>query len=325
METSKNASAKKIKNKFISIVIPAFNEAEGIEHTLKTVIGNIPKRYLRAYEIIVVDDGSTDKTAYLVEKFVHLNGAIRLVRMRGNQGHMAAITAGLASAKGQWILTMDADLQDPPSLIPEMIQIALETKCEVVQAVRSSRAQDTFFKKITSSLYYRWMQYLIGTKAIPQGADFRLINRGVRDELLALPEKNKVYRLLIPHIGFHIETVSFTRGARNFGVTKYPLMTMLALAIDSTISFSSKPLRTLTIIGGTFSIVMFALALGAAIAQHFISTVSGWTSIVCLILAGNALILAAIGLVGEYISKIYLQVQDRPNAIWYEQTASKKK
>ena len=299
-------------------MIPAFNEAEGIINTLKEVINNIPLSFKNAYEIIVVDDGSTDSTAREVGVFSQTNNAIRLVRMRGNQGHMAAITAGLASANGQWILTMDADLQDPPSLIPKMIEITKDTKCEVVQAVRSSRDRDTFFKKFTATIYYRWMQYLMGSKTIPQGADFRLISKKVRDELLALPEKNKVYRLLIPYLGFHVETISFARGERAFGVTKYPLKKMIGLAIDSTISFSSKPLRSLTIIGGTLSVTMFVLAVATAIAQHFVSTVSGWTSIVCLILAGNSLILAGIGLLGEYISKIFDQVQDRPSAIWYE-------
>lgn len=312
------------KSTFLSVVIPAFNEAEGIKTTLLEVIRNIPLQYSNEYEIIVVDDGSTDGTAGEIEAIMEINNFVRLVRMRGNQGHMAAITAGLSSAKGQWILTMDADLQDPPILIPEMVQVALDKNCEVVQAVRASRDKDTFFKKFTASIYYKWMQYLMGDKAIPQGADFRLISKSVRDELLDLPEKNKVYRLLIPFLGFHIETISFSRGERIYGVTKYPLKKMVALAVDSTISFSGKPLRSLTLIGGAFSILMFMLAIAAAIASTVISTVSGWTSIVCLILAGNSMILAAIGLLGEYVSKIFNQVQDRPNAIWYEKEPRRK-
>jgi hypothetical protein len=162
------------------------------------------------------------------------------------------------------------------------------------------------------------MRYLVGEKAINQGADFRLINRNVRDELLNLPEKSKVYRLLIPHLGFRIETISFARGERTFGKTKYPLKKMISLAIDSTISFSSKPLRSLTLIGGSLSIFMLAMSIFTALAQFFIPTVSGWTSIVCLVLSGNALILASIGLLGEYISKIFKQVQNRPSAVWSE-------
>lgn len=309
------------ENTELSIVIPAFNEAEGIQATLLEVRNNIPNELVNSHEILVVDDGSTDNTVSEVMHAMKSNSRIRLVRMRGNHGHMAAITAGLSAARGEWILTMDADLQDPPELIGPMMTIAKQGRCDVVQAIRSSRDADSLFKRVTANLYYRWMRYLIGKKAINQGADFRLIKKSVRDEIINLPEKTKVYRLLIPYLGFKIETISFARGERTFGETKYPLRKMISLAIDSTISFSSKPLRTLTLVGGSLSIFMLLMSIVTAAAQFFLPTVSGWTSIVCLILAGNSLILASIGLLGEYISKIFQQVQNRPSEVWSELSA----
>jgi glycosyltransferase involved in cell wall biosynthesis len=318
MNSEVSSDIAKENSIYLSIVIPAFNEGEGIRQTLNEVISNVPKKITNKFEIVVVDDGSTDQTLLELQEMCTSNSSIRVIAMRGNQGHMAAITAGLTAAKGDWILTMDADLQDPPALIGSMIQKAQETDCDVVQAVRISRDTDSGFKRITSDLYYRWMRYLLGSKSINQGADFRLISREVRDEILSLPEKSKVFRLLIPHLGFKIQTVEFARGERAFGATKYPISRMISLAIDSTVSFSSKPLRSLTVIGGSVSILMFVLSIFTALARLFIPTVSGWTSIVCLILAGNALILASIGVLGEYISKIFVQVQNRPEASWDE-------
>ena len=318
MKRGSNGKFSASKGPILSIVVPAFNEAEGIQTTLIEIIRNIPSELSKNYEILVVDDGSTDPTISEVIQMIRTNSRIRLIKMRGNQGHMAALTAGMSAANGEWILTMDADLQDPPELIGPMMAIAKQGDCEVVQAVRSSRESDTFFKRLTSNLFYRWMRYLVGSKAINQGADFRLINRSVRDEIVNLPEKSKVYRLLIPHLGFRIETISFARRERTFGKTKYPLKKMIGLAIDSTISFSSKPLRSLTLIGGSLSVFMVVMSIFTAIAQFFIPTVSGWTSIVCLVLSGNALILASIGLLGEYISKIFIQVQNRPSEVWSE-------
>ena len=318
MNLQVSSEIQKENSVYLSIVIPAFNEGDGIRQTLNEVIMNVPKEISSKFEIVVIDDGSTDQTLLELKAMCALNPRIRVIAMRGNHGHMAAITAGLTAAKGDWILTMDADLQDPPTLIGPMIQKAKETDCDVVQAVRISRDTDSAFKRITSDLYYRWMRYLLGNKSINQGADFRLISRKVCNELLSLPEKSKVFRLLIPSLGFKIQSVEFARGERNFGTTKYPLSKMISLAIDSTVSFSSKPLRSLTIIGGSVSILMIILSIFTAFAQFFIPTVSGWSSIVCLILAGNGLILASIGVLGEYVSKIFLQVQDRPEASWDE-------
>lgn len=325
MNSASAVKGKSKKSVFLSVVIPAFNEFEGIQNTLGEVVKNIPPDLIKDYEVVVVDDGSTDKTAQAVQEFMKSNSKIRLISMRGNQGHMAAITAGLESARGEWILTMDADLQDPPEMIMPMIRIAQENECQVVQGVRSARDTDSLFKRASAKLFYRWMKYLIGPKAISQGADFRLIHKEVRDEILKLPERNKVYRLLIPYLGFEIKTIDFPRGERAFGYTKYPLKKMVELAIDSTISFSSKPLRSLTLIGGSLSILMLTMSILTALLQFFIPTVSGWTSIVCLVLAGNALVLAAIGLIGEYISKIYEQVQGRPTAIWHELDSGQKR
>ena len=221
---------------------------------------------------------------------------------------------------------MDADLQDPPELLPSMLDILRRSNFnnselssyDVVQGFRLEREIDSFFKRKSASFYYKLIKKITGVEVIPNAADFRVISRAALDILLNLPEENKIYRLLIPKIGMNVYPFPFPRGERFAGSTKYSLKKMISLGVDSIITFSFLPLRFLAI-GGTFiSLTLFFLALATFFLWIFQATIPGWTSLVLLILSLNSLIFAAIGLLGEYVGRIYEIAQKRPAVIWTE-------
>ena len=295
----------------LSLVLPMFNEEEVIPltlHRLEEVIDNLGV----TVEILLVDDGSFDGSIQAARSASPQNATMRIIRMQGNQGHMRAITAGLLSAKGEYVVTMDADLQDPPELIAEMLAIIQSSHCDVVQAVRSERkAADGLFKRSTAKIFYSFMGLLTPGKAIKNAADFRMMKLSVASELANLPEQNKIYRLLITHLGYKIECVFFDRPARAAGETKYPVRKMIELALDSIFSFSVKPLRIITLTGFALSILMISCSIGVLIVKSIIPTVPGWTSLIFLLLASQGVVLAAIGMVGEYVGRTFEQVQGR--------------
>ena len=189
---------------------------------------------------------------------------------------------------------------------------------EVVQAVRLDRSSDSFFKKKTADLYYKWIRIITGVAIAPHSADFRLMSREVVNVINNLPERNKVLRLLIPELGFRVENIEITRAKREYGKTKYNLMRMFNLSIQSVISFTTKPLQILAFFGTLTSLIFLILSIGCALLWYFSKTVPGWTSLALLILATNAGLFASIGILGEYIGRIFTQVQNRPEAIYSE-------
>jgi dolichol-phosphate mannosyltransferase len=241
---------------------------------------------------------------------------------------MNALRAGLEASKGEFIVTIDADLQDPPEAIPEMLKIILSTKDEkselsslsidVVQAYRVDRRSDTFWKRKSASMYYAWVKRITGIHVTPHGADYRLMRRHVVDQLLLLPEKNLVFRLLIPSLGFHIATFPIERGERFAGKSKYTNWKMISLAIDSIIGFTNRPLRFLSVAGLASSLVLLMGSVLTLAIYVFGNTLPGWPSLVLLILSFNSFLFAGLGLVGEYVGRTYQLVQARPRMHWRE-------
>jgi dolichol-phosphate mannosyltransferase len=231
---------------------------------------------------------------------------------------MAAITAGLLEAKGTVIVTIDADLQDPPSKIKDMYELWQKTKCDYVQGVRVDRSTDTFFKRNTATIFYKMAHRITGIPMIMNAGDFRLITQEVQITLNNLSEANKIYRFLIPWLGFKAAYLPYQRQKRAAGKTKYPFKKMLNLALDSFLSFSSKPLRLLS----HFSLIAMSLMISLAFLfflLHFITnTIPGWTSLIFIMLASNAAILGGISIIGEYIAKIYEISLNRPSVIYKE-------
>ena len=295
----------------LSLVVPMYNEEPVLPRFVERV-RPVMDSLSDSYEVLCVDDGSTDGTAGAVKDLAREWPNLRLVRLRRNAGHQAALTAGLDDARGDWVVTMDADLQDPPELIPEMLAAAREGSCDVVYAARGERPSDSLFKRTTAGLYYRIMNRTAGVPVPRHAADFRLMSADAVREVMALPEQGRVYRLLIPYMGFRSTTVHYTRDARTAGESKYPVLKMTALATDSYFSFTVAPLRVATWVGvfGFVACVGFSVvAVGAYLTDN---TLPGWTSFALLVGFIGAVQFMFLGLIGEYLARIYLALQRRP-------------
>jgi polyisoprenyl-phosphate glycosyltransferase len=261
---------------------------------------------------VAVDDGSDDGTPDALRELQAGWPDLRIVELRRNCGHQAALTAGLALSRGSLVITIDADLQDPPELIPQLLEAAEPGVIDVVYAVRRDRSSDTRFKRWTAGLYYRFMRRVAGQDVPPDAGDFRLMSRDVVDALNLLPERHRVYRLLVPWLGFGSAVVEYDREARAAGKTKYPLTRMLRLAVDSTTSFTAMPLRIATWAGLIGSLIC-TLAIGVAVvAQIAGATVPGWASVFVAVFFLGAIQLLCLGLLGEYIGRLYAEAQHRP-------------
>ena len=295
----------------ISVVVPVFNEEEVLPAFFAR-IRPVMDQLGETYEVIVVDDGSLDGTSLLVVGASASWPELRPVPLRRNLGHQAALTAGLETAQGDWVLTIDADLQDPPELIPEMLSAARNSEVDVVFATRGDRRTDSWFKRTTARVYYRLMTRLTQAELANNAGDYRLMSRRVVDELGQLPERHRVYRLLVPYLGYRATSVVYERDRRAAGASKYPLGRMMRLALDSATSFSAAPLRIATWLGLAGSFVSVILGAVAVIAWASGVTVPGWTSVMVSVFFVGAIQLLTLGLLGEYVGRIYSELQQRP-------------
>jgi glycosyltransferase involved in cell wall biosynthesis len=294
-----------------SVIVPMYNEEEVIEHTyerLKLVMDNTNE----PYELIFVNDGSKDRTVELVSMICDFDPNVRLINFSRNFGHQIAISAGMDYAQGDAIVVIDADLQDPPEVIIDMIAKWKEG-FEVVYGKRLKRKGETLFKKMTAKLFYRTLRSLTNVDIPVDTGDFRLIDRKVCDVLRGLKEKNRFVRGLVSWIGFNQTMVEYEREERFAGETKYPLKKMIAFALDGITSFSYKPLKIATYIGFTLSISSFLYLLVVIFQKLFTgTTIAGWASIVAVNLLFNGIILMLLGIIGEYIGRIYDESKNRP-------------
>ncbi|WP_309244258.1 glycosyltransferase family 2 protein [Micromonospora parastrephiae] len=264
------------------------------------------------YEVVAVDDGSRDDTVSVLSDHGRDWPQLRVIRLRRNSGHQAALTAGLQRAAGRWVVSLDADLQDPPEVIAEMLRVAREDDVDVVYGVRADRSTDTAFKRNTARVYYWLMRRLVGGELPAQAGDFRLLSRDVIEVLRRLPERAPVYRLLVPSLGFPSAEVRYVRAARAAGETKYPLRRMVALAWESTASFSAAPLRLATWLGMcSFLLCLVLIAFGMVVHVSG-ATIPGWTSMFVAVLLLSGVQLVCLGLLGDYVGRIYATLQNRP-------------
>ncbi len=295
----------------LSVVVPMFNE-EAVIPALVARLRPALDGLGVAYEVVAVDDGSADRTAALLFEHGRTWPELRLVKLRGNSGHQAALTAGLQRARGEWVVSIDADLQDPPETIAEMLRVARDQGLDVVYGVRSDRSTDTAFKRHTAGAYYRLMRRMVGGDVPAQAGDFRLLSRDVVEVLKQLPERAPVYRLLVPSLGFASGSVPYVRERRAAGETKYPLRKMVALAWDSAANFSAAPLRIATWLGaGAFVSCLVLMVFGVVVWANG-TVIPGWTSLFIAVLMLSAVQLICLGLLGEYVARIYKTVQNRP-------------
>ncbi len=295
----------------LSVVVPMFNE-ESVLPLLAERLRAVLDGLAETYEVVAVDDGSTDATAAALRGLRERWPQLRVIRLRRNGGHQAALIAGLLRARGGYVVSIDADLQDPPETIPDMLALARAENLDIVYGVRGDRSSDTAFKRLTAGAYYRLMRKLVGKQVPAQAGDFRLLSRAAVEALRDLPERSPVLRLVVPWLGFPSGEVRFLRAERAAGRTKYPLSRMLALAAESVTSFSAAPLRVATWLGLFGVAVCGLLVISVIVAFASGRTVTGWPSILVAVLFLGAVQLLCLGLLGEYVARIYTAVQARP-------------
>lgn len=294
-----------------SVVIPLYNEEEVVLECVRrisSVLGKIDGDY----EVIFVNDGSSDKTLQIVTDECAKNKKLKVLSFSRNFGHQIAITAGMDYAKGDAVIVMDADLQDPPEVIEKLIEKYREGY-DVVYAVRAKRKGETFFKKFTSKVFYRFLRYMCSIDIPVDTGDFRLISRKVADVMRSLTERNRYVRGLVSWVGFRQAAVEYIREERFAGETKYPLRKMLKLSMDGITSFSAKPLTMSKNLGFLTAAAGFIYMI-IVILQKFVfgKTVQGWASLAVLILLIGGIQLIMLGFIGEYISRIFDESKNRP-------------
>jgi len=299
-----------MNNFLVSVIIPVFNEEQNIEPLVKRLLPVVKDLN---YEIIFVDDGSKDKTLSVIKKQSAKNKNIKLISFYRNFGHQMALTAGYEISKGDCVITIDADLQDPPEIIPEMIE-KWQKGTKIVYAKRNERQGENFFKKSTASIFYQLINFLSDT-AIPQEVgDFRLLDKQVVGFLNNLYERPSFLRGIVSWGGFPTDYVYFKRDKRFSGQTHYSFFKMLNFALEGITSFSVKPLRMATYFGFMSGVlgflgIIYELIRKAISPQSF---VIGWAGLFTAIMFLGGIQLITIGIIGEYIGKIYQEVQKRP-------------
>ncbi|MCX6732124.1 MAG: glycosyltransferase family 2 protein [Candidatus Roizmanbacteria bacterium] len=307
-----------MNNFLLSVIIPVFNEEKNITPLLDRLLP-ILKDY--QYEVLFVSDGSTDNTAHEVKKHAEKNTQIKFLNFYRNFGHQMALTCGYRFAKGDCVITIDADLQDPPEVIHEMVN-KWKTGAKVVYAKRKTRDVDSFFKKQTAAYFYRLINFLSETPIPDEVGDFRLLDKEIVAFLNNLPEQSRFLRGLVAWGGYPAEYVYFKREKRHTGETHYTFSRMLNFAMDGIISFSTKPLRLASYMGFFSAAVGFLGIIYAIIGKivHPVGWVTGWTALFVGIMFVGGVQLLTIGIIGEYISRIYIEVQKRPQYLIKEMT-----
>jgi len=303
-------------NKSLSIIVPCFNEEEVIVESYKR-IKDVLSKLDYPTEIIFINDGSIDKTEQLLTSFSEIDNSVKIISFSRNFGHQKAVTAGLNNCTSDMAVIIDADLQDPPELIPEMIKTMEDSGAQVVYCVRKSRKGEGLFKKITAKFFYRSMNFFSETKLPVDTGDFRLLDKSIIREFNRMPEKGKYIRGLVSWVGFKQVPFYYERDARFAGDTKYPFSKMLKFATTSILYFSSKPLKIATTLGFFSVIIALGLATWSIIGKvmGFTHADSGWTSLFVLIIFFGGIQLLTIGIIGAYIGNLFDEIKNRPEYI----------
>jgi glycosyltransferase involved in cell wall biosynthesis len=294
-----------------SIIVPMYNEEAVIHETyrrLKTVMNKTGE----VYELLFINDGSKDRSAEIIRECSYWDPTVKLIDFSRNFGHQIAITAGMDYAAGDAVIIIDADLQDPPELILDMIS-KWQDGFEVVYAKRTKRIGESKFKKWSASLFYRVLKASADVQIPVDTGDFRLMDRRVVDELKRLPENNRFVRGLVSWVGFRQTALEYERDERLAGETKYPLKRMIKLCVDGITSFSYKPLKLAGYVGALLSgagFLYFFYVLYLAIFTD--ATIKGWPSMIGIMVIFNGFVLLMLGIMGEYVGRIYDETKGRP-------------
>ena len=296
----------------LSIVLPSYNEEQNIANTAK-VLSEFLEREQIDYELVFISDGSKDRTYEEIVKAREKNPRIKGAAFSRNFGKEAGIFAGLELTTGDAVIVMDCDLQHPPAVIPQMWKLWQEG-AQVVEGVKSSRGKESLAHKLSAGLFYKIMSNLIGMD-MNASSDFKLLDRQVVDVLLSLPERNTFFRALSFWVGFRTEVVYYEVQERQFGESKWSLLSLMKYAVTNATSFSTMPLQLVTVMG--FLSIMFSVVLGIQTLVKYLSgtAVEGFTTVILLLLIIGGCLMISLGIIGHYIARIYEEVKGRPKYI----------
>ncbi|HHQ8911248.1 TPA: glycosyltransferase family 2 protein [Bacillus cereus] len=297
--------------KLISVVVPMYFEEEVAQECYNRLKSVMLQNNIN-YEFVFVNDGSTDRTMEILSEIAANDYRTKIVNFARNFGHQVAVTAGIAAAKGDAIVIIDADLQDPPEVIPELIA-KWEEGYEVVYAKRKQRKGETWFKLLTAKYFYKFLNYMSDIDIPKDTGDFRIIDRKIADVFNQMTERNRFIRGMMSWVGFRQTYVEYERDERFAGETKYPLKKMVKFASDGIIAFSTKPLRivmSLGLLSVLISIIVLLYTITVKVFGH--GTQTGWASIMVAITFFSGIQLLGLGIVGQYIARIYDESKNRP-------------
>jgi len=298
----------------LSIVVPIYNEQDNIYELYHRII-NTCKNIVDSYEIIFVDDGSSDNSISIIKSISLNDNMVKFISFSRNFGHQNAIYAGIINSSGKAIVSIDADLQDPPEIIKNLYQ-KFQEGYNIVYAKRIKRKGESFYKKITAKLFYRILKHITNIEMPVDVGDFRLIDVNIKKELQKMPENNKYIRGLVAWTGFKHAYVEYVREERKKGKTSFSTIKMIKFAWDGITSLSNYPLRFVTVMGGIVSICAFLIILYAIYSRFILKQyVSGWTSIIISSMFIGGIQLLSIGIIGEYIARINDNVRNRQQFI----------
>lgn len=309
-----------LRGNTLYVVVPCYNEEEVLPETSKRLKEKLESliavnKISEESRILFVNDGSKDQTWTIIQTLHQKDPVFSGVNLSRNRGHQNALLAGLMTAKDRadMVISMDADLQDDIHAVDAMVE-QYWAGCDVVYGVRSSRKKDTFFKRFTAEGFYRLMNAM-GAETVFNHADYRLMSKTALEGLAEFKEVNLFLRGIVPMIGYPTATVEYERGERFAGESKYPLKKMLAFALEGITSLSTKPIRLITGLGFLIFLISVVMLITFVVKWALGITVAGWASVICSVWAIGGLILLSLGVIGEYIGKIYLETKQRPRFI----------
>lgn len=298
--------------KLLSIVVPCYNEEDGIAELIRRCRQSASDVAGDDYEIVLVDDGSADGTWRAISVETEQGRNIVGIRLSRNFGHQVALTAGLSEASGELVLVIDADLQDPPELLSPMVEVMKREGADVVYGQRKTRAGESWFKTKSANIFYRLLKQASSFSIPVDAGDFRLMTSRVADLIAQMPERDRFIRGMVASVGFKQVPFPYDRDRRFCGETKYPLSTMIRFSIDAFLSYSSTFLRLSSASAGLLVVAIVALSVYSVYSWLYLEVIPGWTSLMISLLVVSFFQLASLAIISEYVGRIYLSTKNRP-------------
>ncbi|MGL1922393.1 MAG: glycosyltransferase family 2 protein [Hyphomicrobiales bacterium] len=300
------------KDQVLSVVAPVYNESEGIKHFIAETVKVLSEMELN-YEILLVNDGSKDNSLQVMQAIAKANKNIRIIELSRNYGREIAMTAGLESSVGDYVVVLDSDMQDPPKLIPKLLEKLLSDNLDIVYAARTSRRGESFIKKLSSVAFYRIAGKMTGLDIPDNAGDFRIFSRSVINAVTSMKEHNRYLKMLYAYVGFRVGHVPFDRQERLAGETSYNWKSLIGAAMDAIFAFSNKPLRAMSFLSIGISLLLFVYASYIFIEKLLgADTVEGWSSLMFMIALLFSIMFIFLALISEYIARILVESKNRP-------------